>query len=89
MKPIKKSLIKKTYYMLITNISRITGISHTLDIPIDRQKLEAWVNNPEREHIQFVFPELSAEHREFILTGITPEEWKEYIDVEEMEDDAD
>ncbi len=27
------------------------------------------------ELIQNVFPNLSPEHREFIMTGITPEEW--------------
>jgi len=27
------------------------------------------------EHIQHIFPNLSANEREFILTGMTPEDW--------------
>jgi hypothetical protein len=33
-----------------------------------------------------VFHHLNADQREFILSGITPEEWKEYIGSDEDED---
>lgn len=34
---------------------------------------------------QTAFPYLSAEDREFIMTGITPEEWAQYMGSEEAE----
>jgi len=36
------------------------------------------------EHAQAVFPELSAEQREFIISGTTPEEWNDMFN--KMED---
>jgi hypothetical protein len=35
------------------------------------------------KHIQEAFPMLPAEHREFLLSGITPEEWNEIFAEEE------
>ena len=32
--------------------------------------------------IQDVFPELTNDEREFIMTGITPEEWEKFINNE-------
>ena len=34
-------------------------------------------------HIQDAFKKLSADEREFLLTGITPEEWAQMFPVEE------
>lgn len=36
--------------------------------------------------IQDAFPRLTAEQREFLLTGITPEEWETLKEEEEEED---
>jgi hypothetical protein len=35
------------------------------------------------KHIQEAFPMLPAEHREFLLSGITPSEWNEIFAEEE------
>ena len=35
------------------------------------------------EHIQHIFPHLSKEQREFILSGTTPEEWDDMFKEEE------
>lgn len=52
-----------------------------MDIDItDRELLRIMQGN---EHIQNIVPHLSPEDREFLITGITPEEWKELFDTVE------
>lgn len=41
------------------------------------------------EHVQHVWPHLSAEDREFILSGITAEEWNTAFPKEDEDDDTD
>lgn len=60
--------------MQITRRSMLTGVEHTVEIPITHTQLARWQAG---ELIQHVMPELSAEEREFIITGVTPEEWQE------------
>lgn len=60
-----------------TRISMISNIERTMDFPQYTQdeflrRYVLWVNG---ELIQNAFPDLSDEEREFIKTGITPEEW--------------
>lgn len=60
--------------MQITRRSILTGETHTRFIAgLTAKKLVEYQfgNKP----IQKVFPNLSADDREFIKTGITPEEW--------------
>jgi hypothetical protein len=66
--------IKKPYYtnMTITRTSPITGISRTKEIDVTIEQVLAW---EEGELIQNAMPQLSADDREFIKTGITSEEW--------------
>lgn len=59
--------------MLITKRSQLTGKEHTMDIPVTQAELDNWKTSG--KFIQLVFPHLSADHREFLLTGITPREW--------------
>lgn len=58
--------------MLITRKSFISGRTHTKDIPVTALQLLAWQNGA---LIQDAMPNLSADDREFIKTGITVEEW--------------
>jgi hypothetical protein len=44
-----------------------------MDIPITRAQLERWTKS--RETIQSVLPHLTAAQREFLISGITPDEW--------------
>ena len=66
--------------MLITRTSMFTQKVHTLDIPVTHEQLEKW---EEGELIQVAMPNLSADEREFIKTGVTKEEWDETFGVEE------
>ena len=65
--------------MKIKKRSAITDIRHTREIDITQEQLEDWNNTPvmRRKFIQNEFPALSADDREFLLTGTTPEEWAE------------
>ena len=43
-------------------------------LPITSTQLDRWTGG---DLIQNVFPDLSADQREFLMTGITPEEWNQ------------
>ena len=62
--------------MLITRKSVISGITRTLDINITQKQLDDWNSGTVAQR---AFPQLDANDREFIMTGITPEEWDEFI----------
>ncbi len=58
----------------VTNVSNYSGKSHTLRIKATPQQFVLWNSG---ELIQRAFPNLSADEREFIMSGITKEEWDE------------
>lgn len=58
--------------MLVTRWSPISKVQHTLDLPIEDQDLARYAAGA---LIQEAFPNLSPAQREFIMSGITPEEW--------------
>lgn len=61
--------------MLVTLTSQLTGAMHTRNINVDAVALYAYMTGEDPRPVQVVFPHLSAEDREFLITGITPEEW--------------
>ena len=60
--------------MLITRNSPFTGTTISMNIDITQAQLDAWQAGT---LIQDAMPNISADEREFIMTGITPEEWDE------------
>lgn len=62
--------------MKITRTSIVTGITRTLDINITEEQLQAWKDGM---FIQDAAPHLSPDDREFIISGITPDEWDEVM----------
>ena len=58
--------------MQITRKSLLSGITRTLGIPVTEEQMQAWQDGA---LIQRAMPNLSADQREFILTGIIDEEW--------------
>ena len=60
--------------MEITKRSGFTGKIHTRNIPVTQEQLDDWANG---QVIQQVMPNLSVDDREFLMTGVTPEEWAE------------
>ena len=69
--------------MLITKRSALTGIVHARDVPGTDEQLKAWRNGGK---IQDVMPYVAAELREFVLSGVTPEEWKKHMHFDDDED---
>lgn len=62
----------------VTRVSVLTGVERTRVINVDPDKLEFWEKNRMScPYIQNMFPELSDDDKEFILSGVTPEEWEE------------
>lgn len=57
--------------MKITRTSPITGITRTKELDVTPERLEIWQAGA---LIQNVFPNLSADDREFLMTGITADE---------------
>jgi hypothetical protein len=71
--------------MVITRTSPITGISHSVELPVTEEQLTAYHQGA---LLQNAFPNLSAGDREFIKSGITDSEWKDLFgpDIEEEEE---
>lgn len=66
--------------MKITKKSILTGITHVRDLPINIAELD---RHHRGEHAQDVWPHLNPNDREFLISGITPEEWEEAFGTEE------
>jgi hypothetical protein len=60
--------------MKITKASPLNGKVNTMELPITPDEWMSWKSG--RVLIQNAFPKLTAEQREFILTGYTPEDWE-------------
>jgi hypothetical protein len=60
----------------ITRKSMVTGVTHTLDLPVTTDQLEHYLNGA---LLQDAFPDLAPPLREFIKNGITPEEYRTHV----------
>ena len=58
----------------ITRKSQLSGEINSMELDVTQAQLNRWQGG---ELIQDVFPHLNAEEREFIQTGITPQEWSD------------
>lgn len=68
--------------MYIKRKSVISGIERTRSIPVNPDEYMAWQAG--LGSIQDLMPYLSDNDREFILSGITPDEWNEmFADTDE------
>ena len=58
----------------ITRVSPFSGKTNTMEIEFDNVDFQLWRLGVET--IQNAMPYLTADEREFIMTGITAEEWE-------------
>ena len=58
--------------MIVQRRSIITGKVNTMNIDCTEEQLN---RHKMGELVQDVFPNLSVEEREFLISGVTPEEW--------------
>jgi len=62
--------------VVIRSVSTFTGKTHEITLPLGIEAFsECMTRWQEGERIQHAFPTLSADQREFLMTGSTPEEW--------------
>lgn len=61
--------------MLVTLTSMLTGAMHSRELDVDALALLAYMDGTDLRPVQQVFPQLSADECEFLITGITPDEW--------------
>lgn len=66
----------------VIRTNQLTGKESVMEMNITQDELDAglarsWSHNRGvgTEHMQNIFPQLSAGEREFLMTGITPDEW--------------
>jgi hypothetical protein len=60
--------------MIIERKSMLSGIVRQRDINVTADQLARWQSG---ELIQNVMPEVSLSDREFIITGVTDDEWEQ------------
>lgn len=56
----------------------IQGKTNTMELPTTEERIQRWNNS--RLPIQSALPELNADQREFLLSGLLPEEWDAVVE---------
>jgi len=59
--------------MIVTKKSTLSGNINSMDLPITQEQLDRYTNG--NELVQNIFPNLTPDQREFIISGITANEW--------------
>lgn len=62
--------------MIIVRVSRYTGKTREMEIPVTQEQLDLLSRGV---LIQKAMPNLSPDQREFIMTGVTPDEWDKFM----------
>jgi hypothetical protein len=62
--------------MQYTKRSQLTGATHTMEIAATEEQISNWEQGMV---IQRAMPNIPPEQREFLMTGITPQEWDMYV----------
>jgi hypothetical protein len=65
--------------MKITRVSPFSNKKTTLEIDVTARQIASWEKG---ELIQDAMPNLTAGEREFIKTGVTPDEWDDIFGVD-------
>ena len=70
--------------MLVTRTSKWSGVTRSMELDVTEQEFINWRNG---ELVQNAFPNLTASEREFIISGMTDEEWDEAFGSDDYEDE--
>ena len=60
--------------MIFTRKSIFSGIVRDVNLPVTQEQCDRYDSGA---YVQDAFPHLSADDREFIISGVTAEEWTE------------
>ena len=66
--------------MIVRKRNIFTGKVRELDLDVTQEQIHRWTDG---ELIQNVMPQLSADEREFLVSGFLPSEWDELMSEEE------
>ena len=66
--------------MKITRTSRLSAETNVMDIDVTEEQLALWEGGM---LIQDAMPNIGSDEREFIMTGITPQEWDNAMGIED------
>lgn len=69
--------------VLVQKKSMVSGRVNSMLLPTTQGKIEYWIESGKL--IQDVMPDLSADHRQFLMSGITPREWNDMCGDEDEE----
>lgn len=61
--------------IVITQKSMIDGKTRSMELNVTKPQLDEYYGKKSRRLIQHIMPDLTDDEREFIMTGITPEQW--------------
>ena len=64
--------------MKITKVSMLSKIERSIDLDVTAEQINAWRSGM---LIQEAMPHLNEHEREFIISGITQEEWDRIVEV--------
>jgi len=67
--------------MKVTRQSMASGKTRTKDLPITPVQYVKYIRG--EGHVQDIMPDLPPEDREFLISGVTQEEWEELYGKEE------
>ena len=62
----------------VTRKSILSGKTNTMTLDITQESLDIY-DTIGGMLVQNVFPNLNKEEREFLINGVTPDEWNKYI----------
>lgn len=65
--------------MQITRTSTLSGITRTLEIDVQPHEYQSWLDG---QLIQYAMPHLTVSEREFLISGVTDEEWAEMMGID-------
>ena len=73
----KRRIIRNDVMDTVTYVKKCSVTGKDYSVTVERQKVYEW--HDKKQLIQNVFPELTAEEREFMVSGATPEEWNKLM----------
>lgn len=68
--------------MKVTKRPPLSQVEHTLELDVTQEQLD---RHAAGEFAQDVFPELDADAREFLISGITAQEWADAFSTTDCE----
>ena len=62
--------------MIVRRPNMFTGKVRELELNVTQEQVNRWQSG---ELIQNVFPDLSTDEREFLISGLLPDEWEQMM----------